>query len=1369
MLLQVQQLHQTNMDFGIKSEPIDHQSNDHLGSGDHLAGGASNSLGSTTTSTNSESGTTSGGSPNGGGSSKKKKNIPVELTAFGTTPSGKPRLFVCQVCTRAFARLEHLRRHERSHTKEKPFCCGVCQRKFSRRDLLLRHAQKLHAGCADAITRLRRKSMKRSGSQSHDLDMDGMDMDMEDDMDEGRTPEDMKSPNGGRKATSGPMDSVQFNLNLFNQKKYQQVGGVPPSTPNSKSTRSGSIKDGTASLQRQMFDRKKLVKNRGASFSAQSGANYSIGLSEFNELYPGADTVEFSTPQMLPSSNHDESWLNNLSTIPGMTGDSTSNSTPMQASHPNRNDKHNSITSLSLGDELPPNVSHHGSFSVPLSGNHDRSDSLSSVHSFPNFDMMGMYMGPDKLLQNKMQQQLQQQQQQPLTQSVPQSQQHPQNQKHEVPNSNPLRSNMGSLLPEHTSGGDYGYSFYDIPESMLGAAKFENFRLPMGLSTIKQEEEEEMLEQSGNYNNTQQLLQQNQFQNLFPGSQGQHTNGNSNNNTNNRKGYHSNPNLDLNFLNDIGELTHEYDVNSKFMPNGYSFYGDNTSVSSSGVETSSPQNSSTPQGGQYFGNGAPENCLNQNQLLNIEGAKAMSPLSQPNQKKRTSHFKPGNYNKNKLFTNNMRYMINRALGKYPISGIMTPSIPSNEKLEFYLNNFVNIFLSHFPFIHLLKLNEYEVMNMTANEELTNESARVCLPLLIATIGALLTNNKNDSEHLYEASRRTIHIYLESRKNSVDDTAPQQPGSQQQHTSPGLSVDEFANTINGHKNNNGVPTNDDKKIPQSVNPLWLIQSLTLSVIYGLFSDNENNVYIVIRQLNALNSLVKTSVKSNRTVLFSIYGEDYENYLKCSGEATDSVTGGSPSKSLFSYDVHDEIKFKNNINIQSQKRIVFMIYRLTNFLLMMYNVPLTLSINDLGALDAPNKCDEYLWNFRSFQHFQEYKQQNNSISIGELLVESSKNKIIFRDALLLITKNFNTGQPAPHLPLFEKLQNLSLFGFISIIHGIFEIKQYQEMRNVDVFMLLDNLTKFVGKEKAKYECLNKVQEDFEKLDYALLASFTKVSSLVNIKLVKEQSWLRNYDELSKNFNNLLMNMNNISDYDYLRIVDCCMIILKLILFRTEDAEEGQQSGGMAGFNNDLVRSNSFHNLINESLLGMSGAGEGFGKGHLGNTSSEFEKLMNLKVFFEFDNLKASIHSQMLFHIFTIFSLFSTFMIRRMHFKNSGNHIINEFQGQINEFDKELTQRFDFILRVLGKIESFLKDKYENLKLDSDFASLYLYSQNGVFTNTNYSLEKSLYILKIGELVLGYMYDTNIKVCIFQKLSGSLSQLRKFMIDNEARILN
>ncbi|KAE8349887.1 fungal-specific transcription factor domain-containing protein [Aspergillus coremiiformis] len=56
----------------------------------------------------------------------------------------KPRPHVCTTCCRSFARLEHLKRHERSHTKEKPFECPECKRCFARRDLLLRHQQKLH-------------------------------------------------------------------------------------------------------------------------------------------------------------------------------------------------------------------------------------------------------------------------------------------------------------------------------------------------------------------------------------------------------------------------------------------------------------------------------------------------------------------------------------------------------------------------------------------------------------------------------------------------------------------------------------------------------------------------------------------------------------------------------------------------------------------------------------------------------------------------------------------------------------------------------------------------------------------------------------------------------------------------------------------------------------------------------------------------------------------------------------------------------------------------------------------------------------------------------------------------------------------------
>ncbi|KAF4453966.1 zinc finger protein ADR1 [Fusarium austroafricanum] len=71
-------------------------------------------------------------------------NTKAPANNFHPPKTDKPRPHVCTTCSRSFARLEHLKRHERSHTKEKPFECPECSRCFARRDLLLRHQQKLH-------------------------------------------------------------------------------------------------------------------------------------------------------------------------------------------------------------------------------------------------------------------------------------------------------------------------------------------------------------------------------------------------------------------------------------------------------------------------------------------------------------------------------------------------------------------------------------------------------------------------------------------------------------------------------------------------------------------------------------------------------------------------------------------------------------------------------------------------------------------------------------------------------------------------------------------------------------------------------------------------------------------------------------------------------------------------------------------------------------------------------------------------------------------------------------------------------------------------------------------------------------------------
>jgi len=68
--------------------------------------------------------------------------MPVDRSSVTPGPGESPaKTFTCPVptCGRLFKRLEHLKRHVRTHTQERPYVCGICAKKFSRSDNLAQY------------------------------------------------------------------------------------------------------------------------------------------------------------------------------------------------------------------------------------------------------------------------------------------------------------------------------------------------------------------------------------------------------------------------------------------------------------------------------------------------------------------------------------------------------------------------------------------------------------------------------------------------------------------------------------------------------------------------------------------------------------------------------------------------------------------------------------------------------------------------------------------------------------------------------------------------------------------------------------------------------------------------------------------------------------------------------------------------------------------------------------------------------------------------------------------------------------------------------------------------------------------------------
>ncbi|CCE62370.1 hypothetical protein TPHA_0C02160 [Tetrapisispora phaffii CBS 4417] len=917
---------------------------------------------------------------------KKHKDLPDNLRLNGKTPSGKVRLFVCSICTRAFARQEHLTRHERSHTKEKPYCCGLCQRKFSRRDLLLRHAQKIHNGdYGDTviITSNGTITLNNNERKIDDSLVDNLSIDLN-----------LVSKNN--------KDTIIENLNgrdIKRRKRHMQVRQLKKNLLNDTS-KNNRRSYNSIQNENTINGTSKFSFKRRSSFSAQSATEYVIPRNA-EESNHKIDNVKFSTPEMLPINYFKQNISNissddsiehlNLSLDPNMDNKTNNikntnnhNIGIIDISNIRRDENINSKLLSEKNDSIVTNPdinirkdtiikdNNYNSINFPLL-DIDSSNPFSSKSELNLLDTIEWINGK-------------------YNSSTTNSSS---NSSCEGTSMNSIQRNQNSIYDteksQETSTNEYSKDFtainnYSSKKSLTQKylTHYKNADNGNIIPTLFKHNESFLKKKNGltnskfdSINGSNTKLNWNKS-NITPSSNISYLT----NTTENKFEHDSMASTLTDKLSNINLNEKYVDLNiiSDFTSDIPSIFGDYLQTEESKMNLTNYQLNNTQEfsinNGVTFQIGVEGDDMNNNndQHINpncndnnnvnppmLNGNYTFYGLDYVTISNITRASPPYIDNSDngilinpddvKLFTPELHKYCTEILDHYKnnyqkgnksnISPMLVAKelvLPSCKELNNYLSSFMNNFAPHHSFIHpdILKLdknqlkmyihetsNDSNSKNYEKRDEYLYYANLVCLPLFMATCGSFFRPGcKPKNIELYEISRRILHVYLERRK-------------QFQST----EEEEISETSN-FPETNAKPHN-----------LWLIQSLILSVVFALFEDQniKRDDSMIKRQITAVCSIVRKNIIPKINV-------GYDCNMSNNGDS-------------------NSFKFKNQLEyiiFESSIRCVLMVYNFCNHLKIFYHMDSSMFLNeaDIENIVIPDREDK--WLFSSFL--------NNSAAVG-----------------------------------------------------------------------------------------------------------------------------------------------------------------------------------------------------------------------------------------------------------------------------------------------------------------------------------------------------------------------------------------------------